>query len=82
MLNGYQKSWAQGCCPTQVYLYGTMQNKVWTELDFYNQDYSQLMKNVSARYDLSKRLSLGLPVSYEEYNTTDECLQSTNKFSV
>ena len=72
MLRGYTDSWNQGICPTQVYLFGTGQSNVWSELDFYNRDYSQLMKNVSDRYNLAKRLSLGLPVSYDEYNIMDE----------
>ena len=82
MLRGYPDSWSQGICPTQVYLFSTGQSNVWNELDFYNQDSSQLMKNVYHKYDLTRRLSLGLPVSYEEYNTTDNWLQSTNKFNI
>lgn len=82
MLRGYQDSWDQGSCPTQVYLFGTGKSTVWNELDFYSQDSSQLMKNVCHKYDLARRLSLGLPVSYDEYNTTDEWLQGTNKFSI
>lgn len=82
MLNGYQDSWDQGSCPTQVYLFGIRQSKVWTELDFYSQESSQLIKNVSGKYDLDKRLSLGLPVSHDEYNTMNEWLENTNKFSI
>lgn len=82
MLRGYPDSWNQGVCPTQVYLFGTRQSNVWSELDFYNQDSSQLLKNVGDRYNLSKRLSLGLPISYDEYNSLDGWLQSTNKFNI
>lgn len=82
MLGGYQDAWEQGGCPTQVYLFGTKQSKVWTEFDFYSQESSQLMKNVSDKYSLDKRLSLGLPVSYNEYYTTDEWLKGTNKFRI
>lgn len=83
MLRGYKYSWdLGGICPTQFYLIGTGKSKVWTEFDFYSQEASQLMKNVSNKYDLARRLSLGLPVSCDEYNTTDEWLQGTNKFSI
>ena len=82
MLRGYTDSWDQGICPTQVYLFGTRQSNVWSELDFYDQDSSQLLKNVSDRYNLTKRLSLGLPVSFNEYNSLNEWLQSTNKFNI
>lgn len=82
MLRGYQDSWNQGICPTQVYLLGTGKINVWNELDFYSQDSSKLIKNVSNKYNLSTRFALGLPVSYEEYNKTDNWLQSTNKFNI
>ena len=82
MLRGYTDSWNQGICPTQVYLFGTRQSNVWSELDFYDQDSGQLMKNVSDKYNLARRLSLGLPVSYDEYNSSNEWLQSTNKFNI
>ena len=82
MLSGYQDSWNQGCCPTQVYLLGIGRSKVWNGFDFYSQDSSQLMKNVCEKYNLVRRLSLGLPVSYDEYTATDELLQGTNKFNI
>lgn len=82
MLMGYEDSWHQGICPTQVYLSGTRQSKVWSEFDFYNQDSSQLLKSVSNQYSLARRLQLGLPVSYDEYTATNEWLQSTNKFNI
>ena len=82
MLKGYADSWNQGICPTQIYLFGTRQGKVWSELDFYDADASKLMKNVSDRYPLVRRLSLGLPVNYEEYNSSDGWLHSTNKFNI
>ena len=82
MLSGYQYSWDQGCCPTQDYLLGIGQSNVWNGFDFYSQDSSQLMKNVCEKYNLVRRLSLGLPVSYDEYTATDELLQGTNKFNI
>lgn len=82
MLSGYQDSWNQGCCPTQVYLLGIGQSNVWNGLEFFSPDSSKLMKNVCDKYNLVRRLSLGLPVSYDEYTSTDELLQGTNKFNI
>ncbi len=81
-LEGYVDSWEQGICPTEVYLSGTRQGNVWLNMDFYDQDSSQLMKNVINKYNLVKRLSLGLPISSIEYNSCNEWLQNTNKFNV
>lgn len=80
-LKGYQESWEHGTCPTEVYLLGTRQGKVWNEFDFYDGDSSKLMKKVNDKFELSKRLKLGLPISYNEYNRTDEWLHSTNKYN-
>lgn len=83
MLRGYTDAWdQQGICPTQVYLVGTRQSNVWFELDFYDQNPSQLLKNASKRYNLARRLSLGIPVSCYEYDSYNEILQSTNKFNI
>lgn len=71
MLNAYQLSKKEGICPTQVYLEGTRQGKVWTEFDFYDANSAQLLENVSAEYDLGKRISLGLPISQDEFNMMD-----------
>ena len=82
MLKGYQESWNEGTCPTEVYLSGIRQSKIWSEFDFYSQDSEQLMKSVSEKYSLTKRMSLGLPISYGEYETTDNWLHTTNKFNI
>ena len=81
-LRGYEESWNEGSCPSQVYLYGIRQENVWKEFDFYDQNGEQLFRNVSAQYNLCQRLTLGLPVSYDEYYDTYNWLQSANKFSV
>lgn len=82
MLKGYQDCWNQGICPTQVYLLGVGQEKVWSQLDFYSCDYKKLMENVCLMYSLANRFSFGLPVIYDEYKWLDDCLQRTNKFNV
>ncbi len=81
-LKGYKDIDGIGICPTQVYLCGVRQNKVWSEFDFYDQDSSKLIKNVCGEYNLAKRLSLGLPVTADEYYDTYSWLQTTNKFNI
>ena len=71
MLNAYQLSKKEGICPTQVYLEGTRRGNVWTEFDFYDANSAQLFENVSAEYDFGKRISLGLPISQDEFNMMD-----------
>lgn len=82
MLSGYKDSMKRGICPTQAYLDGTGQGKVWTRFDFYDENVPQLMKNVNAQYDLAQRLALGLPISYDEFYETEDWLRGTNKFNV
>ena len=82
MLSGYKDSMERGICPTQVYLGGTGQVKIWTGFDFYDKNPIQLMKNVNAKYDLAQRLALGLPISYDEFYDTEAWLRGTNKFSI
>lgn len=82
MLKGYEDAWSEGICPTQVYLYGTGQSHIWQGFDFYNPDTNILMENVQKQYSLAKRLSFGLPVYYQEYETSNNWLSTTNKFNV
>lgn len=81
-LKGYKDIDIQEICPTQVYLCGTRQDKVWSGFDFYDQDSSKLIKHVCGEYNLAKRLSLGLPVTVNEYYDTYSWLQTTNKFNI
>jgi len=81
MLQGYEESWFEGSCPTQVYLYGTRQCDVWKRFKFYNEDNSQLVSSVREQHNLAKRLTLGLPITEREYYNTNDWLQSTNKFN-
>lgn len=82
MIKGYTDAWDLGICPTQVYLYASGQSNVWDSLDFYDSDSERIMKKVSDRYPLEKRLTLGLPINYQEYNKMNDWLQTTNKFNV
>lgn len=82
MIKGYTDAWDLGICPTQVYLYASGQSNVWDSLDFYDSDSERIMKKASDKYSLEKRLTLGLPVNYQEYSKMNNWLQTTNKFNV
>lgn len=64
MLVGYAQSWSQDTnkCPTEFFFRFTGQGEVWSQLDFYDSDRDKLNQNVQSKYDLPKRLTLGLPV--------------------
>ena len=68
-LKGYSESWDGYSCPTEAYLKGTKQDQVWQEI---STDFGQ--------HTYAKRLQLGLPVNYHEYEQTFNWLQNTNKF--
>ena len=80
MLSGYSTFWSQDICPTHAYLQVSRRNNMLKEFDFYSEDAGQLLDNVSAKYTLARRLSLGLPVSKIEYCSAERWLQNTNKF--
>ena len=70
MLQGHKESWYDGgICPTQVYLFGTGHENTWYEIDD------------SEQFGLAKRLTLGLKVSYDEYQSAVDWLQTTNKYN-
>ena len=80
-LCGYQEPWndIKGICPTQIFLNG-FDPLSWYKLDFYDFNTEQLMKNVTDKYTLDERLSLGLPISHSEYKNALKRLKSKNKF--
>ena len=80
MLRGYETAFRENGCPTEVYLNGTGNGIVWRNLDFYSKDRNELMEKVQTKYDLPKRLTLGLPITYKEYDHTDAYLHSLNKY--
>ena len=67
-------------CPTQIFLNG-FNPLSWYKLDFYDLNNEQLMKNVTEKYTLDKRLSLGLPIYHSEYKNTLKRLKSKNRFN-
>lgn len=81
MLKGYQESWKQATCPTELYLYGTGNKNIWKSLDFYDRNSDKLIENVKEKYDLSKRLTLGLPITLSEYANKSKALRKTNKYN-
>lgn len=83
MIKGYRESIKDyNCtCPTEVYLAQNNIYETWKGFDFYKEDSQQILQEVSKEYSLSKRVSLGLPISNEEYGTTISFLNSTNKYN-
>ena len=67
-LKHYKEAHAKRTCPTEVYLYTIACPGEWQALPFYDEDTKTLLKNVTETLSLKKRLSLGLPISQEEYN--------------
>ena len=82
LLNGYEESWSQGVCPTQVYLYAINQQNIWGSLDFYDQDVNRLKQKAYSNYDLKQRFYFGFPVFYEEFSRTNDYMRTLNKFNV
>ena len=67
MLSGYEDSLKVGSCPTKMFLTNMNQNKLWTDFDFYDEDYNKLVRNVLKNYSFDERILLGLPITDEEY---------------
>jgi len=48
--------------------------KDWKKLEFFSNDARLLQENVSKRYPLEQRLTLGLPITKEEYHKQQKIL--------
>lgn len=66
-------------CPTKIFL-NWFNWSSWYDLDFYDSNICQLMKNVTEKYTLDERLSLGLPISHNEYENAVQRLKRKNRF--
>lgn len=75
LLRGYQTLYNRITCPTETFLSGTNQNEVWSKFDFYDDDDSKLLEKASEQYSISKRFNLGLPITNEEYENTNEMVK-------
>ena len=82
LLKGYRKKDDFLESPTKFYLYGVSQGDVWRGFDFYCHNNEKLKENVFRKYNLFKRLSLGLPISYIEYLNLYKTLYDSDKFSM
>ena len=82
MLSGFGDSWAEGLCPTHVYLEGTRKGDVWKSFDFYSEDNSELMKKAYEQHELRERMMLGLPIYSVEYDDVYNVLSKTNKYNI
>ena len=77
MVAGYQDTLYQGSCPSLFYLQNNEQESIWKDLSFYDENPKVLVKKVNETYNLEKRLTLGLPVSIDEFEQTNNWLQTT-----
>lgn len=82
LLRGYKEISKKDECPTKLYLEKMKHIRLWKNFDFYSEDNAELLTNINDKYDLVKRLYLGLPIFYEEYKDMQFILETSNKFSI
>ncbi len=82
LLRGYKETYKKEECPTKIFLKEMKHISVWKKFDFYSQDSDELLANINDRYDLVRKLHLGLPISHEEYKDMRFILETSNKFSI
>ena len=82
LLRGYKETYKKEECPTEIFLKEMKHISVWKKFDFYSQDSDELLANINDRYDLVRKLHLGLPISHEEYKDMRFILETSNKFSI
>jgi hypothetical protein len=75
-LRGYLLGLNSVECPTKVYLFGRGKQDLWTQFGFFDSDSNKMQEKVNLNYQLSKRLTYGLPISYDEYSQSAELLYS------
>jgi len=80
MLAGYSYDWSMISAPTPIYLEGLGYSNIWENLDFYDSNIMELQNKVADKYDLAKRLILGLPINDKEYENTSNWLHSSIKY--
>lgn len=79
MVTGYDQSLVKGNCPTKSYLENVGLKDVWSNLCFYHRTKNKLIEDVCSRYSPTKRFSLGLPVTLEEYEEHSKLYLLSNK---
>lgn len=80
MLTGYGEAWEAGkLCPTEVYLDATNNGDIWSDLGFSTYDYNVMLEKAQSQYSLTRRLTLGFPISPDEYDEKRDWLDTTNK---
>ena len=76
MIRGYEDSWNEGVCPTQVYLSAIGRKNTWEGLA------SKENFEINDQKTLSKRMTYGLPISYGEFDLANDWLRGTNKYNI
>ena len=65
--NGYSKNIFNNIIsPTEVFFKMINNQNIWKKLDFYNFNRHKMLELVTNKYTLEERLTLGLPLSYDE----------------
>lgn len=65
--NGYSKNIFNNIIsPTEVFFKMINNQNIWKDLDFYNFNRHKMLELVTNKYTLEERLTLGLPLSYDE----------------
>ena len=81
-LTGYAKAFREGGCPSGLYLKAIKQDDAWKSMDFYSDNYDELVKNVVAMYSLTSRVTMGLPASIEECNLYVDRIMNSRKYKI
>ena len=65
--NGYSKNIFNNIIsPTEVFFKMINNQNIWKDLDFYNFNRHKMLELVTNKYTIEERLTLGLPLSYDE----------------
>ena len=65
--NGYSKNIFNNIIsPTEVFFKMINNQNIWKDLDFYNFNIHKMLELVTNKYTIEERLTLGLPLSYDE----------------
>ena len=65
--NGYSKNIFNNIIsPTEVFFKMINNQNIWKNLDFYNFNRHKMLELVTNKHTLEERLTLGLPLSYDE----------------
>jgi hypothetical protein len=74
MIYAYAKSRLEDIYPSEKYLSRIGKSEVWESFDFYDKDRNIMLDNATQKHRRIKRLTLGLPISDDEFKVIFETL--------